>query len=208
MPRPDRPARPVRPTRWIEVDYVRDVVQIDSARSDVRCDKCLHVSAAETRERTIAGGLRHVSVKNAGRYVAKAELLREAIRSTLRAEEHGLTVARACLDCVVMGAPPKTAATRRPRTLPSARSSPVTCCASSRVGTSTSAVGDLLSALVRYTSGSPKAIVLSEPVGDFARTSLPARASGTARAWMGKGVIFFARRQRLDEVGPHAELAE
>ena len=42
-------------------------------------------------------------------------------------------------------------------------------------------------AATRSTSGMPKASVLPEPVGDFARMSRPASASGRTRDWMRNG---------------------
>ena len=68
--------------------------------------------------------------------------------------------------------------------------SAATWSASSRVGTRTSAPGERVAATaVRSTSGSPKASVLPEPVGDSARMSRPARASGRTRFWMAKGCV-------------------
>src|SRR4051812_12128412 len=68
----------------------------------------------------------------------------------------------------------------------SAKSS-ATCCASSRVGTRTSAAGAASSDRSRSTIGSANASVLPEPVCERARTSLPAVASSMTRAWIGKG---------------------
>ena len=59
--------------------------------------------------------------------------------------------------------------------------SSVTCTASSRVGTSTSALGRRSDAAVRSTIGIANTRVLPDPVGDFASTSSPASASGRAR---------------------------
>src|SRR5207248_2099410 len=42
---------------------------------------------------------------------------------------------------------------------------------------------------VRSTSGIPNASVLPEPVGDFARTSRPASASGRTMVWIRKGSV-------------------
>src|SRR3954469_18931222 len=65
--------------------------------------------------------------------------------------------------------------------------SSTTCAASSRVGTRTSALGRASAPAVRSTSGTPKAIVFPEPVGDSARMSTPASASGRTRLWTAKG---------------------
>ena len=65
--------------------------------------------------------------------------------------------------------------------------SSATCMASSRVGTSTRPAGTLASRLMRSAIGIAKASVLPLPVGDLARTSRPASASGRTSSWMGKG---------------------
>ena len=71
-PLPLRPARPgaadavhVRRVvlRRIEVDHVRDVVEVEPARGDVRRDERRHVAAAEPRQRALARALRHVAVQ-------------------------------------------------------------------------------------------------------------------------------------------------
>ena len=94
---------------------------------------------------------------------------------------------RARLAWAERGTPPWTAATARPFGPPTASSSSLTCRASSRVGTRTSARGPSPPRSVRSTIGIAKASVLPDPVGDFARTSSPARASGRTEAWMSKG---------------------
>src|SRR6266550_1706618 len=65
--------------------------------------------------------------------------------------------------------------------------SSVTCEASSRVGTRTSADGRGSSVVVRSTIGTANARVLPEPVGDLARTSRPASASGRTSSWIRNG---------------------
>src|SRR5438034_464873 len=65
--------------------------------------------------------------------------------------------------------------------------SSVTCEASSRVGTRTSADGRGSFVVVRSTIGTANASVLPEPVGDLARTSRPASASGRTSAWIRNG---------------------
>ena len=86
-----------------------------------------------------------------------------------------------------MPTPPKAVATRRPLERASAAVSSATCMASSRVGTSTRPAGTLASREMRSTMGIANAIVLPLPVGDLARTSRPARASGRTSSWIGKG---------------------
>src|SRR5689334_5818130 len=66
--------------------------------------------------------------------------------------------------------------------------SSVTCEASSRVGTRTSAEGRGSLVVVRSTIGTANASVLPEPVGDLASTSRPARASGRTSSWIRKGL--------------------
>src|SRR5256885_10573142 len=65
--------------------------------------------------------------------------------------------------------------------------SSVTCEASLRVGTRTSADGRGSSVVVRSTIGTANASVLPEPVGDLARTSRPASASGRTSSWIRNG---------------------
>ena len=61
-----------------------------------------------------------------------------------------------------------------------------TCCASSRVGTSTSAGGRRVVGSHRSTIGRANARVLPEPVGDRASMSRPAIASRMTRVWIGE----------------------
>src|ERR1700704_872344 len=77
----------------------------------------------------------------------------------------------------------------RPFALACGRRSSTTCEASSRVGTRTSAPGRLPPDAVRSTTGSPKARVLPDPVGDAARMSTPARASSSTRLCTANGVV-------------------
>ena len=61
---------------------------------------------------------------------------------------------------------------------------------------------------MRSTSGTPKASVLPEPVGDCTSTSRPASTSGTTSSWTGKGVVDAARRERVRDRFGHAEIGE
>src|SRR5881275_2724312 len=79
-------------------------------------------------------------------------------------------------------------ATERPFALASGSKSSVTCEASSRVGTSTSAEGRGSFFVVRSTIGTANASVLPDPVGDLASTSSPASASGRTSSWIRKGL--------------------
>src|SRR5919198_1478187 len=81
------------------------------------------------------------------------------------------------------------AATESARALASGRISSTICCASSRVGASTSPEGRGSPASIRSTSGTANAIVLPDPVGDLTSTSRPARASGKTRLWTGKASV-------------------
>src|SRR5581483_7087893 len=83
-----------------------------------------------------------------------------------------------------------TASMRTPTALPSGASTSHTCMASSRVGTSTSEVGEPGSAFtVRCSNGRPKAKVFPDPVLALPQTSRPAIASGMVWAWIGKGSV-------------------
>ena len=85
-----------------------------------------------------------------------------------------------------------------------------TCAASSRVGTSTSAVGRFgaLCVTLRPAMTSPKARVLPEPVGARPQMSRPARPSGSVAAWIGNGVVDALAREHGHEVGGHAEIGK
>src|SRR3954471_2356906 len=102
------------------------------------------------------------------------------------------TPRRSAWICLVIDMPPTTVLACRPTLRPSGASASWTCAASSRVGTRMSAAGRFGAAerpasLAR--SGSPKAIVLPEPVCPRPSTSRPARASGRQAAWIGNGVV-------------------
>src|SRR6266545_5243078 len=73
--------------RRIEVDHVRDVVEIQPARSDVRGDECRHFAALEAGERALACSLRHVAVHGNRTDVLPGELLHELVRTALRPYE-------------------------------------------------------------------------------------------------------------------------
>ena len=88
-----------------------------------------------------------------------------------------------------------------------AESSSVTCTASSRVGTRTSALGRLSRLVVRSTIGIANARVLPDPVGDFASTSRPASASGRTKDWIVNGSRI-ERTASASHARGHAELAE
>ena len=72
-----------------------------------------------------------------------------------------------------------------------------------------SAVGWRLRARsMRATSGTPKAMVLPEPVGARPHTSRPSSASGMVAAWMSKGCVIPLFASDGDEVGGDAEILE
>ncbi len=88
-------------------------------------------------------------------------------------------------------------------------SSSATWAASSRVGTSTRAQGRRGAATSRRAAmARPKARVLPEPVGARPQTSRPARASGSAAAWMGNGASMPRDGEVGGERGGDAELRE
>ena len=61
---------------------------------------------------------------------------------------------------------------------------------------------------MRSISGTPKASVLPEPVGDLASTSRPASTSAMTSSWMGKGVCDAAVAQRVGDRTGYAEIGE
>ena len=94
----------------------------------------------------------------------------------------------AAFPCAETEVPPYTAVTRSPFVRPMSSNSSATCVASSLVGTRTSAEGRASAASRRWTIGAANARVLPDPVGDLARTSFPARASGMTSDWIENGV--------------------
>src|SRR5215204_3785507 len=86
------------------------------------------------------------------------------------------------------------------------RSSSTICSASSRVGARTRAAGRRASASMRSTSGMPKANVLPEPVGDWTRTSSPARTSAMQSLCTAKGSVMprLARAPRIGRDTPRS----
>ena len=73
--------------RRIEVDHVRDVVEIQPARRDVRGDERRHLAALESGECALACSLRHVAVHGNSADVLPGELLHELVRAALRPYE-------------------------------------------------------------------------------------------------------------------------
>ena len=109
----------------------------------------------------------------------------EAHRAAVQVVEHASRRAdddlRAAVDRVLLRAEGPAAVDQRRAdagALAELSSTPPTCCASSRVGTSTSAWSHLLSRLIRSMSGSPNASVLPEPVKAWPMTSLPSSRGG------------------------------
>ncbi|CAM5361299.1 hypothetical protein SNARM312S_08285 [Streptomyces narbonensis] len=99
---------------------------------------------------------------------------------------------RSAEDCREIDMPPTTVVIRRRRAPAYGVRASVTCWASSRVGTRTSARGAVGSArrpAVRARSARPKARVLPEPVRPRPRTSRPAREFGRVAAWIGNGSV-------------------
>ena len=74
--------------RRVEVDHVRDVVDVEAAGGDVGGDERAHLARVEAGERLLPLGLRLVAVDRDGVDVVPAELLDEAIGSGLRPHEH------------------------------------------------------------------------------------------------------------------------
>ena len=61
---------------------------------------------------------------------------------------------------------------------------------------------------VRSIIGIPNASVLPEPVGDAARTSTPASASGRTSAWIANGEVDAEAVEHLDDSRAHTERSE
>ena len=97
-----------------------------------------------------------------------------------------------------------------PISLPSGASTSTTCLASSRVGTSTSAVGCPGTALSSASgaSGSPNASVLPEPVLGLAAHVVAGERVGDGGLLDGEGVVDALGREGVDELGREAEIRE
>ncbi len=99
---------------------------------------------------------------------------------------------RSALACLPIGIPPTTVASLSRTERAYGVSASVTCWASSRVGTRTSASGRRGSARrpsVRASAARPKARVLPEPVRPRPSTSRPASEFGSVAAWIGNGTV-------------------
>ena len=73
--------------RRIEVDHVRDVVDVEAARGDVGRDERPHLAGVEALERLLALRLALVAVDRDRVDVVAAQLLDEAVGAGLRADE-------------------------------------------------------------------------------------------------------------------------
>ena len=71
----------------VEVDHVRDVVDVEAARGDVGRDERLHLAGVEARERALALRLALVAVDRDRVDVVAAQLLDEPVGAGLRADE-------------------------------------------------------------------------------------------------------------------------
>ena len=71
----------------VEVDHVRDVVDVEAARGDVGRDERPHLAGVEARERPLALRLALVAVNRDGVDVVAAQLLDEPVGAGLRADE-------------------------------------------------------------------------------------------------------------------------
>src|SRR5262249_36981137 len=69
----------------VEIDDVCDVLEIESARSDVRRDERRHAAGAETVEGTLAAALPHVAVHGDDVDAASRKLLRQPVGAAFRA---------------------------------------------------------------------------------------------------------------------------
>ena len=73
--------------RRVEVDHVRDVVEVEPSCRDVGGNQRRHVSALEAVQSPLAGLLRHVSMHRDGAHVVAGQLLHEAVGAPLRPDE-------------------------------------------------------------------------------------------------------------------------
>ena len=143
--------------------------------------------------------------------------MRTCERSTSRRSERSSSrpgvATRMCASltrcaCERIGTPPYAAATRRPLACASGWNSAVTCAASSRVGTSTSAEGRGSPGAVRSTIGRAKASVLPEPVGERTRTSSPCERVRQDELLDAERVLDRASGERGHDGRGHAKLAK
>ena len=75
-------------SRRVEVDHVRDSVDIEAAGRDVGRDQRRHAAGSELGERALPGVLRHVSVQDDRRHAVLArELPRNLVGAVLGADE-------------------------------------------------------------------------------------------------------------------------
>ena len=120
--RPPRPsarcgARSLAVLRRVEVDHVRDAVDVDAARGDVGRDERVDLAGLEARERALALALRLVAVHRDGVDAVRAEPLDEPVGAALGAHEDEREVAlgvaarptsastlRSCVDASRSGA--------------------------------------------------------------------------------------------------------
>ena len=88
MATPSRPARPVRPIRWtygvgvrrhVEVDDVRDVLDVEAAGGDVGRDEDVERAVAEATHHPVAAFLGQPAVEGAGVVAAGAQRLGEVV---------------------------------------------------------------------------------------------------------------------------------
>ena len=72
----------------IEVDHVRDGLEVEPSRGDVGRNERLHLAGAEALERPLAGVLGHVAVQGQGVHLEPGQLERQPVGSALGADEH------------------------------------------------------------------------------------------------------------------------
>ena len=72
----------------IEVDHVRDIVQVEASRGHVGCDQRLHLPALEASQRPLPCVLGHVAVHGHRIHIVPRELLDEPVGAALGAYEH------------------------------------------------------------------------------------------------------------------------
>jgi hypothetical protein len=77
----------------VEVDHVRDAVDVDPTCGEVGRDERVHASGLKPRQGSVALALRLIAVDRVGPKPAGIEALDEAVGSSLGADEHDRPVA-------------------------------------------------------------------------------------------------------------------
>mmetsp|Transcript_6601 Transcript_6601/g.23533 ORF Transcript_6601/g.23533 Transcript_6601/m.23533 type:complete len:280 (+) Transcript_6601:281-1120(+) len=137
------------------------------------------------------------SASSSTRYVTRRRLILPDSRKSIRRPGVAITISQPrcrSRSWPLLGAPPNTHVCLMRDDEPNLEHSSWICCASSRVGASTSTIGPSPGrrnscALMCTTAGSRNDSVFPEPVCAMPTTSRPERAIGQPCAWMGVGAL-------------------